>query len=248
MKKFYEPLGEARALESIFLNEEKISFEEASQNVLDLPRPWYELSQISKRDRLDFLLMYWQNTLPYSPKSHPFFVQFFESLEDVSIVLVRRELFFEAEMVFLMQNGTVFFRGFPPASESELETLKMTLFPFPEDYLAFLKMYGGFAKLNHKGVLDPSDLLHTHTKVAAILEKGSDGIDPANVMPFFQDYSLNGYQCFYRDWYPENSVGNIYVSGMNHLVSERVHDPDSLSFISYLEWFCRYLSGESVSK
>src|SRR3990167_10650476 len=85
-----------RATESLFnsvriLSEEPdCSWEQVNQIALDLPRPWFELSRISSKDRVEFTRDFWLDRIPYHPNAHPALFEFFERLDDVAVVLVQR--------------------------------------------------------------------------------------------------------------------------------------------------------------
>ena len=75
-------------------------------------------------------------------------------------------------------------------------------------------------------------------------------IDPENLIPFYEDYGLNSFQCFFADWYPNSEMGNVYLSGINYTISDtsdRRNWSEVKAFPHFLGWLVDYLEGMGAS-
>lgn len=259
VKKYYEIGGESDVQEVIFLNEQKtIDWSKISQKVPDLPRGWFELSRISTEDRIEFVSDLWLDRLPFNPVTHPLINQFFSKLDEISILIVKRDFEYVSEMVYSFKDNSSFFRGLPPATEEDLKVFRNELkLILPYDFLAFTRLHNGFGKLSEPGVLPIEEIESARREVRRLLTNGDklitwNGhvIDPESLIPFYEDYGLNSYQCFFSDWYPNSEMGNVYLSGINYTVSDTIDRNswvEQLAFTSFLEWLTVFLEGMNVS-
>lgn len=257
-KKYYEVGGESDIQEVIFLSEQKaLDWKEVSEKVSDMPRGWFELSRVSKEDRIEFISTIWENKLPFHPMIHARMRRFFSRLDDVAIVIVKREFSYFAEMVYSIGDNSSFFRGLPPLIEEDVRMFTSELgVRLPSDYLSFLKVHNGFGKLSEPGILRVEEIYRAREDVRKILMNGDKEIrwkghviDPEALIPFYEDYGFNSFQCFFSDWYPNSEMGNVYLSGINYTVSDiadRNIWADQLAFASFMEWLAMYLEGMNV--
>lgn len=224
---------------------------EISAIAFDLPRGWFELSRLSAQDRIEFTRDYWLDTLPYHPRAHPGFFEFFEQLDDVAVVLMQRRDGepFDAELVYSLADNRSFFRGKPPCTEA----VEMNL---PRDYLAFLQIHNGFGKLSEMGLLEVEEIAYAKRRVMDLLIKtkkrvksGVIDVDPGALIPFYEVLGLSSFQCFYTDWYPGSEMGNVYLSGIDYTLSD-VRDKktwtENLAFPTFSEWLVYYLQGMNL--
>ena len=73
-------------------------------------------------------------------------------------------------------------------------------------------------------------------------------INPHSLIPFYESFGMPFYQCFYKDWYPETEMGNIYYSGNTNTISDvKNKDPSSeaMAFSTFSDWLIFYL--ETIS-
>src|SRR5579872_4472570 len=137
--------------EVVFLSEnENMEWDEISETSPDLPRGWFELSRISAHDRVEFTRDYWLKRIPYHPQTQAAFSDFFAQLDDIAVILSRKqEESFSAELAYSLEDNSCFFRGKPPCSDVDLEELKNEIgLTLPHDYLSFMKIHNGFGKLS----------------------------------------------------------------------------------------------------
>jgi hypothetical protein len=194
--------------------------------------------------------------MPYHPRAHPRFFEFFERLDDVAVVLVRKrdDEPMDAELVYSLADNSAFFRGKPPCTEAILHDLKKELsVNLPHDYLSFLKIHNGFGKLSEMGLLEAEEISYARRRVMDLImrtekrvKSGGSDVDPGALIPFYEVLGLSSFQCFYRDWYPGNEMGNVYLSGIDYTISD-VNDKkawmEHLAFPSFSEWLSLYLEG-----
>ncbi|MBX7067718.1 MAG: SMI1/KNR4 family protein [Parachlamydiales bacterium] len=239
----------------ILTDEPNCSWEEVSELAFDIPRGWYELSRISPEDRVEFTRDFWLDRLPYHPSAHPAFFEFFERLDDVAVVLVRKmddEEPMDAELVYSLADNSSFFRGRPPLVEMENE-LEVNL---PRDYLSFLKIHNGFGKLSEMGLIEFQDvpdarrrLIDLILKTEKRIKSGEAEVDPGALIPFYEALGLSSFQCFYSDWYPGSEMGNVYFSGIDYTISDVSQKRawvENLAFPTFSEWLSYYLQGMTL--
>ena len=241
--------------EVLFLCEKKdIAWNRISEKAPELPRAWFELSQISSKARIDFVLDQWMNKLSFHPKATPAIEAFFSSLEDIEIVVVTRNFVTTVEMVYSLKDNCSFFRGFAPLNEQDIRIFKMEVHPnLPSDYFSFFLLHNGFGKLGDRGILSMDEIQQAQEEVQILLEKqvSLEGrlIRKEMLIPFFEN--MGSFQCFFSDWYPNSEMGNVFLSGINYTVSDTTN-PDEweleCAFATFLDWLWRYLKGMNISK
>jgi hypothetical protein len=242
-RQFFAKNKESPFQEVIFLDEKSsFSWEDLQQKVPHLPRGWFELSRIETRDRIEFTREHWLDRMPYHPKAHPLFFEFFEMLDDVGLVLFSRKGEpLQPQLVYSLADNSTFFRGNPPARETDLRGLKEEIeVPLPDDYLQFMRIHDGFGKLSEMGLLEVGDISYARRRVMdlilqshrPIMYKGRI-VDPSSLIPFYETLGLSSFQCFFSDF----QEGNVYLSGIDYILSTE------LAFPTFSEWLAQYLQG-----
>ncbi len=260
IQQFFSVSAENQFKEVRFLSEEKAtSWEEISKVAFDLPRGWYELSRVSAQDRVEFTRDFWLDRMPYHPSAHPAFFEFFEQLDDIAVVLVRKRADepMDAELVYSLADNSSFFRGKPPCTESDIQELKREIdVSLPRDFLSFMKIHNGFGKLSEMGLLEMQEMADVRRRVIDLILKtdkrvksGETAVDPGTLFPFFEVLGLSSFQCFYSDWYPGSEMGNVYLSGIDYTISDVSNKKawaDNLAFPTFSEWLSYYLQGMNL--
>ena len=233
------------------------AWETIKAEVPQLPRGWYELCRLPQQYRIEFTRDYWLGKLPYLPHFHDFLPLFFENLEDVGVYLTQ-QIFdgpFVPHMVYSLQDDAGFFAGLPPASEPELVGMMRDFeeYLFPTDYMAFLQIHDGFCKSTDTGMIKAVDMRRQFEEFQQFLNKQDPlltaqglPVDPRMLLPFYESFGLHCYQCFFADWYPEQEMGNVYYSGIEHALSDfqnRGAWGENLAFPTFLDWLLFYLKG-----
>ena len=234
------------------------NWNDVERMVPGFPRGWYELSRVPSEDRVEFTRSFWLKRLPFHPKAHAAISDFFNSLDDVGVVLSKKKESWEPQLIYSFMDNSCFFRGLHPSSDEQAEELKDELdFAFPSDWIAFTKIHNGFGKLSELNLLKIEEIPSVRRKVMDMLLKapqvvksGDTVIDPSSLVPFFEVSGLSSFQCFYADWYPGNEMGNVYFSGIDYTVSNaalREAWGDNGAFPTFLEWLASYLEGMEIA-
>ncbi|MCB1213669.1 MAG: SMI1/KNR4 family protein [Chlamydiia bacterium] len=225
------------------------------QAVPSMTKGWYELLQLSNEERIALLRDYWMTTLPFHAKLHAFLEKFFSKIVEIRFYLIQKqpEEAFDVQIVYKDVHGQ-FFRGNTPASQNDIIDLKSHITEWipPEDYVRFLKIHNGFSKGADSGLFSISQLKVNYKvfhemafcESTPILDINQTEIDPSGLIPFYQSYNMNCYQCFCTDWYPSGGMGNIYYSGITHSLASEHHpkpSPEFLAFENFSEWLIFYL-------
>lgn len=220
-----------------------------------LCRGWYELSRLSKQDRIDFTRDFWFSKLIYRPSLTQSLNNFFNSLDDISIFLlqVRNDESFEPQLVYSLAEDSGFFHGELPATESEIIALQKE-FPdyiLPSDYLSFLQIHNGFAKLTDTGIMKSTEMKKDYEAFQQMLSEAdpiikSDGnaVNPKSLIPFYKSFGMPFFQCFWAEWYPENEMGNVYYSGVTKTISDCTktdYNIETMAFETFTDWLIFYL-------
>lgn len=244
--------------EVIALSEWQQSWEAMSAKIPLLPRGWYELSQLSVEDRVEFTRVFWLSKLPILTPDESYCEErletFFESLEDIEIFATQERANhpYEVHMVYALKEGAGYFHGAPPVTSASLEALKRQFahVQLPPDYLAFLEIHDGFCKYTDTGMIKSKEMARAFQHLQKLLAEDilvrPDGqvIDPSSLIPFYESFGLHCYQCFYADWYPKSEMGNIYFSEPEHLISnffEKHALEENLAFPTFVGWLVFYL-------
>lgn len=259
-RQFFSGNKELVLKEIFFLSEEKnAKWEEISKKAPDLPRGWFELSRVSPRDRVEFTRDFWLDRIPYHPRAHPAFFEFFEQLDDIGVVLMQQkeDELFTSQLVYSLADNSSFFRGDPPTNDEELHELKEEIgVSLPHDYLSFARIHNGFGKLSEMGILKIEEIPPVKRRVMDLLiqteravRSGDQSVDPGALIPFYEALGLSSFQCFYTDWYPGSEMGNVYLSGIDYIVSdvsEKKAWTENLAFPTFSEWLAHYLEGMNL--
>lgn len=241
----------------IALHEEPIiDWDEASELSPCLCRGWYELSRLSTEDRIEFTRDFWMTKIPYHPHLQEFLFKFFSTLDDIGVYLTQQKFDdpFEAHLVYSLAENSGFYHGEAPADEREIIDLQkdFTGYILPVDYLAFLQIHNGFAKLTDTGLTrstamkdsyDAFQSMLTEDQVPVTTLKGAQ-VDPKALIPFYESFGLPFFQCFWGEWYPDQEMGNVYYSGLSKTISACVQADDCLetmAFETFTDWLMFYL-------
>lgn len=222
-----------------------------------LPRGWYELSQLSPEDRVEFIRAYWLDRLPFQPHTHDLLRDFFDRVDDVGVFLTQKKFDgpWEGHMVYSLRENGGFFHGLPPVNEDVFMEMQghYSEVLFPEDFRSFVSIHDGFAKYSDTGIIRVAHLREAFVQFQSFLELHSpllapsgESVNPLSLIPFYESFGLNGYQCFWSDWYPEQEMGNIYYSGIEKTMSDiRYRDDwaENLAFPTFVDWLVFYLEG-----
>jgi hypothetical protein len=231
-----------------------LTWEKAHEKVYLLPKGWYELAQLPRQDRIDFVRDYWRSTLPFVPHIDQFLSQFFTSLDDIGVYILQwgEGLSFECEMVYSLKDDSCFYQGAPPPGSREIELLNDQFGgSLPNDFLKFLHIHNGFSKHTDTGICKAQDMPRIHRRLVRdvsdqnlVIKCHDHLIDPGELIPFYESFGLRAYQCFYREWYPTAEVGNIFFSLRDKTVSDFKNSKalsDTMAFPSFLDWLTFYL-------
>jgi hypothetical protein len=241
----------------IALHEEPlIDWPEATKIASGLCRGWYELAQLPVQDRIEFTRDFWLAKLPYDPKLNDFLVKFFASLDDVGIFLTQQKYEdpFIAHLVYSLADNSGFFHGESAASEAEIIRLQkeFTNYILPADYLAFLQIHNGFAKLTDTGMTSSIKMKESYDAFQQMLKEGEEpittssgaSVNPASLIPFYESFGMPFFQCFWGEWYPDQEMGNVYYSAQMRKIftSERKDEgAETMAFQSFTDWLMFYL-------
>lgn len=233
-------------------------FEDLLKSAPTLPRGWWELASLSPQDRVEFVRGFWQSVLPYAPHTDEAIGQFFGGLRDIGIVLVQESEESPHQPVMFFDQGPNrgFFCGRVPAAAEHLSHLREQFsdYNLPNDYLAFLKIHDGFHKAGDTGLIPSGRLTAAYQEFGGLLSErdplllhfreSDHQIDPSDLIPFYQSFGLDSFQCFYADWYPQQEMGNVYYSGIDHSLSDYMDQANlhnHLAFPTFLDWLVFYL-------
>lgn len=231
--------------EIVVLHRQKVlEWETAKEVAPSLPKGWWELSQLDSSVKLEFIRDFWFNALPYLPHIYQFLDTFFSRVDDISVCLVQRRKNLSFEVFLFYKLKDCVFLGRPPLLEKEIECLKYSIdFPLPEDFLNFLRIHNGFFKGKDTGIF-PSYALVEEKKKFQLKQEGltlgKNTVDPELLFPFYQSFGSDIYQCFYKDWYPDGDVGNVFCSLLDKTISSWKEE-ETLSFSTFLDWLVFYL-------
>lgn len=233
-----------------------IDWPKAVQYAPFLCKGWYELSRLSVQDRIDFTREFWLAKLPYCPDLSQFLTKFFSSLDDIGVFLTQQKYEdpYEVNLVYSLADNSGFFRGEHPAKENEIISLQKDFFNYilPADYLAFLQIHNGFAKLTDTGLIPSRKIKENYLAFKKNLEDEQvlitthEGVsvNPSSLIPFYESFGMPFFQCFWADWYPDQEMGNVYYSGLTHSFSTSKKKEDcieTMAFENFTDWLLFYL-------
>ena len=236
-------------------DEPSLSWSEASELAPNLCRGWYELAHLPTQDRLEFIQDFWCTKFQSDPTFVNFLLNFFKNVDDIGIYLTQQcyEESFEAQLVYSLKDNSGFYRGYSPIKEDEIIALQKVYADYilPADYLNFLKIHNGFAKLTDSGIKKSTKIEEIYQELQAVLEKGEPlrttsgiAINPKSLIPFYKSFNMPFFQCFCGEWYPEREMGNVYYSGVTHTISDFTKQGDgmeTMAFGTFTEWLKFYL-------
>ncbi|MEC7840038.1 MAG: SMI1/KNR4 family protein [Chlamydiota bacterium] len=233
-----------------------ITWKSISEQVPSLSRAWFELAQLTKQDRIEFLNEYWQSKLPYHHNLSDFLTNFFGRLDEIGIFITQKKFDdpFEAQLVYSLTGDSGFYRGAPPASEVEIQELQASFSDviLPQDYLTFLQIHNGFFKTTDSTGLTTAlemkkcydDFQEMFKDQGTIYTQNNQPVNPNTLIPFYKSFGMPFYQCFWSEWYPENEMGVVYFSETTKTVSD-VSDGgttfEHLCFPTFTDWLIFYL-------
>lgn len=228
----------------MLLTQEKFStLEKAHEKIPRLTKGWYELSKLEPVIRFEFLRDYWINALnPIPPTFLPQIDRFFARVKDTEILAVKGAVY-----IAYIEEKTVFLGGAPLTHEETEEMKRQLDFPIPWFFQKFYRIHNGFFKLGDTGIFSAGVLVEEAKRFKTIespLMMGNLEIYPEALLPFYRSFGLDVFQCFYKDWYPDEEVGNVLVSLREQTVSDyrsREKGRDALAFPAFLEWLNFYL-------
>lgn len=232
-----------------------ISWEAISSKVPTLPRGWFELANLSIKDRIEFLRDFWLSKLPYRKGFDEFLAKFFGSLDDIGVFITQKKYDdpYEPHLIYSIKGDNGFFRGDPPLDDKGLIALQKALpnVILPKDYLAFLQIHNGFCKTTDcSGILHAELVPETYASVIAELQQQTivtskeTIVNPTSLIPFYKSFGMPYYQCFWSDWYPEQEMGNVYLSASTRTISDVYSGesrPDAMAFATFVDWLAFYL-------
>lgn len=240
----------------ISLHDDLLDWSDAIRLAPSLCRGWYELAQLPVQDRIEFTRDFWLAKLPYHPHLNEFMTKFFASLDDVGIFLTQQKYEdpFVAHIVYSLADNSGFFHGEGPASEEEIINLQKE-FPnyiLPADYLAFLQIHNGFAKLTDTGITPSTKMKESYQAFQQMLQEVEDpvatqqglSINPASLIPFYESFGMPFFQCFWGEWYPDQEMGNVYYSALTRTIStckQKDESAENLAFQMFTDWLMFYL-------
>lgn len=252
IREFLRKFNQVRVL----TEEPALRWEEASS--LSVSRPWFELSQLSPDDRVEFTKDFWLSRLPLHLSATPAIEEFFRRLSDVVVIAGRQtnEEPWRAELIYSLADNSSFFRGLRPASHHDIEELSHRFnIRFPRDYCAFFLIHDGFGKLTETGLLRLEELTHVRDRVIERIVESPQPLrfketwlDPHWLFPFYEEYGLESFQCFNADWYPGSEMGNVHFSTIDWTLSdveERAAWAEELAYPTFLEWLADFLHGSN---
>jgi hypothetical protein len=233
-----------------------IDWQEASELAPRLMRGWYELAQLPLQDRIEFSRDFWISKLPYMPHLSEAVNRFFTGIDDLGIFLTQQKYDdpFQAHLVYSLPDNGGFFQGEGPALESEIIYLQNE-FPdyiLPSDYLAFLQIHNGFAKLTDTGITPSYKMKVGYQTFQEMLARVQEPIttpfgavvNPSSLIPFYESFGMPFFQCFWGDWYPEQEMGNVYYTPESRMIStcKKKSDCDeTLAFETFTDWLMFYI-------
>lgn len=235
--------------------QENSKWEKISKLAPSLCKGWYELARLDVQDRIDFTREFWLTKMPYHPQLNELLTKFFASLDDIGVFLVqsRKGEPFEPQIVYSLSKHSGFFQGKASVIDSEIIALQK-VFPdyiLPIDYLAFLQIHNGFAKLTDTGIMQTNEVKDTYFNFQAMLDaeeplitsKGRE-INPKSLIPFYKSFGMPFFQCFWGEWYPEGEMGNVYYSGLTKTISDCTKADfrvETMAFETFTDWLMFYL-------
>ncbi len=236
--------------------EPQIDWSDAKKMAPGMCLGWYELAQLPLQDRIEFTRDFWLSKLPYRPDLEEGITRFFSSLDDLGVFLTQQhyEDPYIAHLVYSLADNSGFFHGESPAAEAEIIRLQkeFSSFTLPSDYLSFFQIHNGFAKQTDTGVIPLRKLKErfdafqfvTRQSDEPLRNKRGGEVDPQTLFPFYESFGMPFFQCFWSDWYPDQEMGNVYLSpSIKRIVTceERSESAETLAFQTFSDWLMFYI-------
>ncbi|MBI5272421.1 MAG: SMI1/KNR4 family protein [Chlamydiia bacterium] len=253
-------LREGENFEEVWMLDEtsEKEWKDVKRLIPHFPKGWFELSRVNAADRIDFTRDFWMGRLPFYPALHAAIEEFFDALDDVCVVAARDGDSWLLQLIYSFRDNSCFFRGMMPASEEELSDLGLELnLTLPKDWVGFMKIHNGFGKLGDLALLPIDNIPDARQRVMQMvrraeepLKSGAMFVDTGSLIPFYETFGLNSFQCFFADWYPGSEMGNVYFSGIDYTVSDTGHREEweeNGAFATFSEWLVSYLAGMDVA-
>lgn len=229
----------------------------AKKKFPDLPKGWFELCELPKKDRIQFSLEFWLMKFPYHPSLTEFLSHFFALLDDVGVFLTQKTAGkpFIPYMVYSLTEDRCFYRGAPPASDDDILNLQKSFSEciLPKDYTSFLQIHNGFWKATDEtGIVSSANMERQMETFQQLLlskpqlttVKGRP-VNPASLIPFYESFGMPYFQCFWTEWFPEKEMGNVYYSSALNTISdeddENLTSTENMSFPTFSDWLMFYL-------
>ncbi len=114
-----------------------------------------------------------------------------------------------------------------------------------------MEIHNGFSKTTDTGIISTRMMPLVYERFLSLIDKDNPplttkgkSVNPRSLIPFYESFGMPFYQCFWKDWYPENEMGNVYYSGSAHTISDPENGDlsgDSMAFPTFLDWLFFYL-------
>ena len=227
-----------------------LTWDKLQEMAPSFPRAWFELGKLPEACRIEFIKSYWEKTFPYNPQRNIFLEKFFSRIDDIGIVMTKNmpKAPYQIELIYSLKDEKNFFRGQIFAKEEDIEQLNCHFdYILPHDYLCFLKIHSGFAKSTDTGVLPLQQVYPLTMHLRQIMQQqtpvlsGMQPINPNSLIPFYQSFGRNVFQCFYTEWITKEEIGNVYYSGGDHRISDIRQQQRDMAFITFWDWLVFYL-------
>lgn len=232
-----------------------LTWEELSHLSPSLCRGWFELSKLSDSDRIEFTQDFWFSKIPYRPHLNESLVCFFRSLDSIGIYLTKKTYDepYVPQMVYSFKEDGGFFHGESPMTEEEQVLLQKDFVDsiLPQDFLSFLQIHNGFAKLTDSGIFKTSEIPLIYKQFQEMLSKERElvttvsglAVNPSKLIPFYKSFDMPFFQCFWAEWYPDDEMGTVYYSGVSHTISDpnAEDSAESMAFETFLDWLMFYI-------
>lgn len=237
-------------------NDPLLDWLDATKIAPSLCKGWYELAQLPVQDRIEFTRDFWLAKLPYHPNLNEFLTKFFASLDNIGIFLTQQKYEdpFIPHVVYSLAGNSGFFHGENPASEAEIFDLQKEFpnYTLPADYLAFLQIHNGFAKLTDTGITPSTKMKESYETFQQMLQEGEEpittshgsSVNPASLIPFYESFGMPFFQCFWGEWYPDQEMGNVYYSMLLRKIStceKKDECVETMAFQTFVDWLIFYL-------
>jgi len=233
----------------------QLKWSEVSKLAPRLCKGWFELAHLPIQDRIEFIREFWLAKLSYNPLLNESLEKFFAGVDDIAIILTQQKFDdpYDAQLVYSLADNSGFFHGCCPAKEQDIIALQK-VFPdyiLPSDYLAFLQIHNGFAKLTDTGITKSSDMNASYIEFQKMLEKEyplstskGEPVNPKSLIPFYKSFGMSFYQCFWGEWYPNQQMGNVYYSSSTKTILNSTRNEDfveTMAFETFTDWLMFYL-------